>query len=164
MSQLSVADFLHVVSSTPLVSIDLVIQKTNGHVLVGKRIHEPAKDYWFVPGGRICKNECFQDAIVRLCKGELGLQHYTGSYQFLGIYHHIYDKCFYLPNPNITSTHYVCIGIKIILDDHIANTIDISSQHSTYQWMDTASLLANDFVHVNTKKYFLPSMELIIDY
>lgn len=49
--------FSTVLDSTPLVSIDLVIENTQGEILLGERKNRPAQGYWFVPGGRILKNE-----------------------------------------------------------------------------------------------------------
>src|SRR3954466_13792753 len=54
---LSDAQFADVVRLAPLVSIDLVIRDPDGDVLVGLRTNAPAKGFWFVPGGRIRKNE-----------------------------------------------------------------------------------------------------------
>ncbi len=61
---LSAADFSTVIRSTPLVSIDLILTRPDGAVLVGRRQNEPAKAYWFVPGGRIRKDERLDAAIA----------------------------------------------------------------------------------------------------
>ena len=50
-------DFLHIVDATPLVSIDLVLRNERDEVLLGQRKNRPAQGIWFVPGGRIRKNE-----------------------------------------------------------------------------------------------------------
>lgn len=41
----------------PLVSIDLMIKNAQDQMLWGRRNNRPAQGYWFVPSGRICKNE-----------------------------------------------------------------------------------------------------------
>ena len=58
--------------NTPLVSIDLCLI-CNGQILLGKRRNEPLKGIWFTPGGRIHKNETWQDALLRIAEVELGL-------------------------------------------------------------------------------------------
>ena len=63
---------LEIIKATPLVSIDLVIRNPTGKVLLGKRINRPAKGYWFVPGGRIIKNETIGHALKRIFKAEVG--------------------------------------------------------------------------------------------
>ena len=55
-------DFVEVVKKTPLVSIDLIVENDRNEVLLGFRKNEPAKNYWFVPGGRILKNERIAEA------------------------------------------------------------------------------------------------------
>lgn len=49
--------FAKVVAVTPLVSVDLVAVHGGSEVLLGLRNNRPAQVYWFVPGGRILKNE-----------------------------------------------------------------------------------------------------------
>ena len=53
---LSKSDFSIVISKTPLIAIDLCIVKDK-KILLGKRINPPAKDFFFVPGSRILKDE-----------------------------------------------------------------------------------------------------------
>ena len=48
-------DLAEVIRLAPLVAIDLIIENDYGQVLLGLRTNEPAKGYWFVPGGRIQK-------------------------------------------------------------------------------------------------------------
>ena len=49
--------FSTVIQNTPLISIDLIVENKKGQILLGKRVNEPALGYWFVPGGRIFKDE-----------------------------------------------------------------------------------------------------------
>ena len=53
--------FLKIIRSTPLCSIDILIKIKNKYIF-GLRLNRPAKNY-FVPGGRIFKNENYQLAI-----------------------------------------------------------------------------------------------------
>ena len=69
---LDVQTFKAVIENTPLVSIDLCLI-CNGQILLGKRRNEPLKGTWFTPGGRIHKNETWQDALLRVAEVELGL-------------------------------------------------------------------------------------------
>jgi colanic acid biosynthesis protein WcaH len=59
------------VTSVPLVSVDLVVRHDGGAVL-GRRQNEPAKGEWFVPGGRVHKDERLTDAVHRVARTELG--------------------------------------------------------------------------------------------
>ena len=61
-----------VLENTPLVSVDIILEneKTN---LLGRRRNQPAKGFWFVPGGRIRKGELIIDALKRVALEEVGL-------------------------------------------------------------------------------------------
>ncbi|WP_188925660.1 NUDIX domain-containing protein [Shewanella algicola] len=61
------------IENTPLVSIDFVVYNQKGEVLLGKRNNRPAQGGWFVPGGRIKKDELMSAAFKRLAKNELGV-------------------------------------------------------------------------------------------
>ena len=69
---LDVQTFKTVIENTPLVSIDLCLV-CDGQLLLGKRNNDPLKGEWFTPGGRIHKNETWQDALLRIAEVELGL-------------------------------------------------------------------------------------------
>jgi colanic acid biosynthesis protein WcaH len=62
--------FKKFVASTPLVSIDLIVRDTQANILLGKRVNRPAKDFWFVPGGRVLKDETVEQAFIRLLEVE----------------------------------------------------------------------------------------------
>lgn len=142
--------FKTVVASTPLVSIDLIVQHSNGQVLLGRRTNRPAKGYWFVPGGRIYKDETFDQAFRRLTKIELGQEYSMETSQFLGPYQHLYTDNF---SGSDFSTHYVVLGYKLGLDLEI-HTLP-AEQHNRYQWWNVSELLESEQVHSNTKAYFL---------
>jgi len=65
--------FKTIVATTPLVSIDLLVRDTEGNILLGKRVNRPAQGDWFVPGGRVLKDEPIEQAYTRLLKIELGM-------------------------------------------------------------------------------------------
>ena len=58
----------------PLISIDLLVQNEHGEYLLGLRNNRPAQGYWFVPGGRVLKNETLDGAFKRLTFEELGIE------------------------------------------------------------------------------------------
>ncbi|MEG3766085.1 GDP-mannose mannosyl hydrolase [Alteromonas sp. 14N.309.X.WAT.G.H12] len=148
MTFLSQQDFTTVIAGTPLVSIDLIVENSDGEVLLGYRTNRPAKDYWFVPGGRILKNEKMDDAFLRLTKTELGRQIPRSKGQFLGVFEHLYDDCVFDEG---IATHYVVLGYKLILD--IGLQALPQEQHNEYRWFSVAEMLASDTVHKHTKWY-----------
>ncbi len=104
--------FETVIDSTPLVSIDLVVLNENNEALLGQRLNRPAEGFWFVPGGRILKNESLANAFKRLTLNELGIELELSIAELLGPYDHFYDDCVF--NEKI-KTHYVAIAYVLRL-------------------------------------------------
>lgn len=145
--------FEMVIANTPLVSIDLLIQRENGDILLGYRRNRPAQGYWFVPGGRICKNESIEVSFSRLTKNELGQVYLIERAKLYGVYDHFYcDSVF----DESLSTHYVVIAYRLIVES-LPNLPFV--QHSEYRWFTVEELLVNDNVHANTKIYFSAAAE-----
>ena len=142
--------FLEIIEATPLVSIDLIIRNPSEKVLLGKRINRPAKGYWFVPGGRMIKNETIVHALKRISKIEMGQDLSTEAHSLLGAYDHIYEDNFL--NVDGINTHYVVLAFSILLQQEI--DLNPDEQHSDLQWWEIDKLLKDPTVHHNTKAYF----------
>lgn len=141
--------FRSVIENTPLISIDLIIENEKGEFLLGKRINRPAQGYWFVPGGRIVKNETMSKAFTRLTLGELGVAFPFSSAEFLGVFEHFYSDS--APCENI-STHYIAMAYKIKVNQSELKLPD--TQHSDYRWLTHSALLHDASVHRHTQWYF----------
>ena len=144
--KLSSADFKTIVKSTPLVSIDLIVRDSEGSVLLGKRTNRPAQGFWFVPGGRVLKDESFDYAFKRLIKEELGLN--SVESKFKGIYQHFYDDNF---SEDDFTTHYLVLAYEITFNGDLA--LLPFQQHSIYKWFSEKELLENGQVHEHSKWY-----------
>jgi colanic acid biosynthesis protein WcaH len=140
--------FLQIVEATPLVSVDLIIRNAAGEILLGKRNNPPAQGFWFVPGGRIRKNEKIPQALQRVCQAELNAK--IAEATLLGVYDHLYDDNF-LQQPGV-STHYVVLGFECALE--AGHTVRPDPQHSEMEWWSVDRLLASPLVHENTRRYF----------
>jgi colanic acid biosynthesis protein WcaH len=147
---LSHEDFKNIVRNSPLISIDLVIEDPSGRVLLGWRNNLPAKGFWFVPGGRILKDEHFAEAFRRIVKTETGLSKELDDATFLGIYEHIYIENF-SADPAF-GTHYIVIAYRIRLNEPLVNLP--KEQHADYWWATIDEILDDVNVHKNTQNYF----------
>lgn len=146
-------EFINIIRVTPLVAIDLIVQNSVGQVLLGKRRNRPAQHTWFVPGGRIQKNERLQDAYRRIGKAELGIALPDGRLQ--GVFNHLYsDNYFGVPD---IGTHYVTLGYRCVLHEGMTPVHD--DQHVDMRWWDVNALLESAEVHANTKAYFSSASE-----
>ncbi|KAK47631.1 GDP-mannose mannosyl hydrolase [Caballeronia jiangsuensis] len=148
---LSNADFLTVVRLTPLVAIDLIVTDGNRRILLGHRRNRPAQGTWFVPGGRITKNETLDAAFRRIVHNELGVASAQRSASRLfGVYEHLYDDNF--AGAGDIGTHYIVLAYTMTLSGKVP--IGRFDQHSDYRWLLPDDLLALDDVHEYTKAYF----------
>jgi colanic acid biosynthesis protein WcaH len=143
-------DFESVIRLTPLVAIDLIVRSPDGRILVGRRKNEPAKSCWFIPGGRITKNETRAAAFRRISLAELGVEKHIHEARFLGVFEHIY------PTNRLElagfGTHYVVLGYE--LPSALQPVALPQEQHGEYAWKTETELLACPDVHENTKAYF----------
>lgn len=148
--------FQAIVDKTPLISIDLIVRDDAGLILLGQRLNRPARGFWFVPGGRILKDESLADAFKRLTLDELGVEIEIGSARYLGLYEHFYDDSIFTNESTgeAVTTHYVVNAFEIVLPSS-KDTCDLpAKQHGDYRWFIEAELMASDHVHKHSKWYF----------
>ncbi len=143
-------DFIDVVKRTPLVSIDIIVENGRNQVLLGLRKNEPAKGFWFVPGGRILKNERIADAFRRIARENLALALTYEKADFVGVFEHLYPGNF--TGKKQFSTHYVVLAHRIALTKNLKKFP--TTEHSRYQWFEKARIPKDRKVHPYTKAYF----------
>lgn len=141
-------------AAVPLVSLDLVIVRGGSEILLGLRNNRPAQGYWFVPGGRIRKNERMQDALVRIAQQELGLGAALAAGEipsrWLGPFEHFYNDCF--AGDAGVSTHYVVLGHCWNVPAGFALPV-ADEQHCALRWWPIAQAQAAPDVHQFSKDY-----------
>ena len=142
-------EMMAVIELTPLVSIDLVIVNAQNEVLLGMRVNEPARSFWFVPGGRICKNETLSVAFQRISKTELGFPLKISQGRLMGAYDHIYESNRF--GKSGLTTHYVALGYLVRIDRDLKPVQD--QQHDSFEWRKMDDVVKDDRVHANTRIY-----------
>lgn len=150
---LSLEDFKFVLSKTPLFAIDLLIKNNEEKFLLGLRKNAPAKNYYFVPGGRVFKDENLKVALKRISKNEIGIELNTNNIKPIGIYEHIYqDNFFEIKN---VSTHYIIFACESLITINIDNLP--KSQNENFILLSSDEIIASNKIHEFTKNYFLPN-------
>ncbi|MCH4565432.1 GDP-mannose mannosyl hydrolase [Halomonas sp. EGI 63088] len=149
---LSNSDFSQVVAHTPLVSLDFVITNASGEWLLGQRFNRPAQGQWFVPGGRVRKDETLDAAALRLTTEELGQRRSLADMHFLGVYEHFYTDSQF---DSDVSTHYVVLAYHFSSSPELARLP--REQHGQYQWWLPDEIGVCEDVHANTLGY-LPAI------
>ena len=145
--------FAEVVNNTPLVSIDLIVKDHAGNVLLGRRRNAPAQGCWFVPGGRIRKNETLAQAFARLCREELGTTAAITAASFIGCFEHFYPDNF--AGIEGITTHYVVLAYALSADMLPADLPE--RQHDDYRWFDPGTASNDPQVHIYTRNYLSDS-------
>lgn len=143
--------FETIVRYTPLISVDLLVINSKSMVLLGWRNNSPAKDSWFVPGGRILKDETVHEAFNRISYSELGIKLNLEDHEFVGVYEHLYPRENFKDHPDL-STHYIVLGFRITGLDELGEMP--LNQHQKYKWLTPDELLHDKDVHQNVKNYF----------
>jgi len=146
---LSLRAFSSLIENGPLISIDLLVETDTGFLL-GKRIHKPAKGYWFVPGGRVFKNETIDDAIQRISFKEIHKKLSREDLEFYGVFEHFYSDSFVSDD---VSTHYVVLAYKVKLSQLMEDLPLV--EHEEYKTFTVKEIIKNDLVHSYTKQYFI---------
>src|ERR1041384_2051079 len=123
--------FRELAMNAPLVAIDLVVRNPAQEVLVGFRKNGPAKNTWFVPGGRIWKDEKISAAFKRITNEELGISLDIETARFLGVYEHFHRGNF-AHDPGF-GTHYVVLAYEI--GSFPQSAALPAEQHSDYRWL-----------------------------
>ena len=143
-------DFAHIVRHAPLVSIDIIIRDPEQNVLLGRRMNEPAKGTYFVPGGIVRKNETIGTAFSRILRAEVSADASLTEARFVGVFEHIYEtNAFGSPD---YGTHCVVLAYEINLTQR--PMIQKDFQHDDLRWMSENEILSTTGVHPNTQAYF----------
>lgn len=107
----------------PICCVDLVITYNNKFLLV-KRAKEPAKGQWWLPGGRIWKNEKIKKAALRKAREETGLD--CEFVKELGVNEGIFSE-----GPFGFGVH--TIGVVCLLEAK-TDKVKMDSNHTEYKW------------------------------
>ncbi len=143
-------EFAQVVAHAPLVAIDLVVQDRRRRLLLGWRRNPPARGYWFVPGGRVRKDETLAEAFVRISAAELGREFQLEQSIFMGVYQHFYRDNF--RGEARASTHYITLAHKLRATD---GPLPLpQAQHSRYRWASANDIRHDLLVHPYARAYF----------
>ncbi len=121
--------YSQILEHMPIPCIDFVLYH-QGKVLLTYRTQEPAKDQWWVQGGRIFKHETLPEALQRLAKREIGSG--VKIIRKLGAYEYHSDKANFGVK---TGTHAVVVVylVEPLNDDF---TVFMDETHSKYRWID----------------------------
>ena len=119
-------DYRKIVDLMPIVCIDAIIVNENNEFLLIKRRNEPLKGEYWVPGGRLFKNEPLRKAAERKVREELGLN--AGVLMPIGVYEDVFER-----NPlNVSSgLHTISIVYLVVVEK---DSVVLDGQSEDWGW------------------------------
>ena len=116
---------------SPICTIDMIFfNPERTRVLLGKRVNSPYQGLFYTFGGRLRKNEKFEEAAVRIAKKEMGITVTQNDVKFGGLDNEISD------NSVVQGINYHAVALYfggIIPED---TSVELDTQHSEYTWTD----------------------------
>lgn len=73
MKYIKEEDYIKIMKTIPVVCVDAIIQNENKEFLLVKRLNEPLKGQFWMPGGRLLKGESAKEGVLRKVKQEIGI-------------------------------------------------------------------------------------------
>lgn len=154
-------EFKNIIDKTILFAFDFIISYQK-KILLLKRKNSPAKNYWFVPGGRVFKNEKMKDAIKRILKNEININ--NGNFYSIktgALYEHFYKKDNVFGDRDL-DTHYIVQTIIIELKN--IDNIKIDSQTSKFKFYNLNEIKKSKNVHRFIKSYFTANSKIKLNF
>jgi ADP-ribose pyrophosphatase YjhB (NUDIX family) len=125
MADIPEQTYKEILKVMPVCCVDLVITHDNKFLLL-KRGKQPAKGQWWLPGGRLLKNEKIRHAALRKAREETGLD--CEFVKELGINEGIFDD-----GPFGFGVH--TVGVVCMLKAKTGKVV-LDSAHTDYKWDD----------------------------
>lgn len=113
-----------ILESLPIPCVDLLIKNQKGEILLVKRRNEPAKDKWWVPGGRVLHGERRIDAAKRKLNEECGLG--GNAFREIGSFEFIFNT------PENKTYHNIATLFEVEIDNEA--TVMLDEQSDGYCW------------------------------
>jgi colanic acid biosynthesis protein WcaH len=135
-------DFYRVIMKhCPICTVDvLLFDKSKDHILLCQRRNEPLKGVFFTPGGRLLKNEYFEDAALRQVKKELGVTIQKKDLIFGGVLNEVHENSIFRG----INYHSVNVYFAVVLPR--MRRVRLDEQHERCQWFSVYTRTLNPLV------------------
>lgn len=132
---------------SPICTVDVIFFNPEGtRVLLGKRVNAPYQGLFYTFGGRLRKNEAFEDAAVRIAKKEMGATVAPTNIKFGGIDNEISDSSIF----ENTNYHAVALYFGCVTPEN--TPIKLDAQHSESKWVSIDDTSIHPSIHPRIMK------------
>jgi len=129
--------YRQILAVMPIVCVDLMVTDVDGKLLLLRRRDEPAKDQWWLPGGRVHLGEARVEAALRKLNEECGLSPATC------VCTELLTADVILPDDQGSLSHGVTTVFRIEMSQAVTKLqLDLHSQ--TAEWRAPAAWLGED--------------------
>jgi colanic acid biosynthesis protein WcaH len=126
--------YKQIIENMPVFCIDVVLVH-EGKVFLTYRNDEPAKNQWWIQGGRVWKNEKIQDAVQRLAKREIGSE--VEIINEIGTYEVFFNES---PLEGVeTGIHDLALCFLVKPKGEL--NINLDKTHKQWKWVDSTENL-----------------------
>ena len=140
MNKIPEEEYKKILEKMPICCVDLVINHA-GKVLLVWRNNKPAKDKWWLPGGRVFKNERIIDAALRKGMEEVGIK--VKIEKQIGVLETIFDDC---PFPDLKTGVHTINVVYLARPEDDNPKIKIDQTIGKYRWIDHIEEELDDYV------------------
>jgi nucleoside-diphosphate-sugar epimerase/ADP-ribose pyrophosphatase YjhB (NUDIX family) len=150
------SDYKIILDNIPIVCVDLVIVRNNKVFLI-KRKNNPAKEIYWLQGGRLNKNEDFEQCGIRKAAQELKIpENSIKIVKYLGTFSTSFNT-----SSQESTTHTVNITYQAVLDSDVEPSFD--TDHTDGYWFPINGNLPKDLpLPYHHHPYILEIMKLIV--
>lgn len=122
--------YREIVQIIPILCIDALIINNKNEYLLVKRLKDPLKGIYWVPGGRVLHLEKTEEALVRVMKKELNIDVNNFKKEIYGVYEDFFDSNSF---ENKANYHTVSVVYKIFIGEEKID-ITLDAQSSEYKF------------------------------
>ena len=121
--------YKRIIELMPICCVDIVLKDSN-KIYLFKRAYEPAKNEWWLIGGRILKDEHLNEAVIRKAKEEIGVD--VKILKMIGLYETFFPNSKFDTKKKITSVHSISICFLVELK-HKNFKLKLNEEYTAYK-------------------------------
>jgi len=140
--------YKQIVTYCPIPTVDIIFINEQHQILLCLRNNAPLKEVYYIPWGRIYKNETYYDALKRKSKEEVSLDIDVNKLRFVKVYDDIFDNSAFWE----VWEHCITLTFFYPLTRNEEKNIKIwDTQHTEYKFFDIHEEGLHDMIKTRIK-------------